>query len=160
MILLLTALVGAHIYTRAQQICYFDTIWGKSLVYTFYIICMQVSNMLFSNHVKRCAQWNVMHGRCVRPVCPWVIGLFVIAIQCLLMRGWSGINPRWGISCSSQCYSTGVIKIVVWAISHMVDIKDLLLLLGKSNPSSGSSKFLLSLYKWSFNICATQYNSK
>ena len=49
---------------------------------------------------------------------------------------------------------TGVTKAMVYAIrSGMVHIKDPL-----SSPSSGSSRFPLSLSEWSFTICSTSYN--
>ena len=40
-----------------------------------------------------------------------------------------------------------------------VYIKDPSLLIEKSSPCSGASGFPLSLYKWSFTICPTPYNS-
>ena len=40
----------------------------------------------------------------------------------------------------------------------MVHIKDPLMLIGKSSPCSGSSRFPVSLSVWSFTICLTPYN--
>ena len=54
-----------------------------------------------------------------------------------------------------------VTKVVVCGtLSGMVHIKDPLLLIGKSSPSSGGSRFLVSLLKWSFLIFTTPYNRK
>ena len=48
---------------------------------------------------------------------------------------------------------TGVTKAVVCAIlSRMVHIKEALMLIEKSSPSSGGSWFPLSLCEWSFTI--------
>ena len=42
----------------------------------------------------------------------------------------------------------------------MVDIKEPLLLIGKSSPCSGGSGFPLSLSGWSSTICPTPYDGK
>ena len=69
------------------------------------------------------------------------------------------INPsRWPInlfSHSIQCSTIGVTKAEV---SVMVHVKDPLLLIGKSNPCSGDSRFPLSLSDWFFIIYSTPYN--
>ena len=46
-----------------------------------------------------------------------------------------------------------------YSVCGMVHIKEPLLLIGKSNPRSGSG-FPLSLSEWSFTICQTPYNRK
>ena len=57
--------------------------------------------------------------------------------------------------------ATDVTKVVLCGtLSGMVHIKDTLLLIGKSSPSSGGSRFLVSLLKWSFLIFTTPYNRK
>ena len=43
----------------------------------------------------------------------------------------------------------------VYWVGH---IKEPLLLIGKSSPCSGGSRFPLSLSEWSFTICPTVYN--
>ena len=42
----------------------------------------------------------------------------------------------------------------------VVPIKDLLLLIEKSNPCSGGSGYPFSLTEWPFTICLMQYNCK
>ena len=56
---------------------------------------------------------------------------------------------------SIQCSTIGVTKAEV---SVMVHVKDPLLLIGKSNPCSGGSRFPLSLSDWFFIIYSTPYN--
>ena len=58
-------------------------------------------------------------------------------------------------SCSSQCPTTGVTKVVVYGMVH---IKEPLLLIGKSSPCSGGSGFSLLLSELSFTICPMPYN--
>ena len=54
-----------------------------------------------------------------------------------------------------------VIKAVVYyPVCGMVHIKESLLLIEKSSPYSDGSRFLLSLFKWSFTICSMPYNCK
>ena len=65
---------------------------------------------------------------------------------------WSALFP------SSQCFTTGVTKVVVCIVlSGMVHIKEPLLLIGKSSPC-GSSWFPLLLSEWYFTICLMPYN--
>ena len=45
-------------------------------------------------------------------------------------------------------------------VYEMVHIKEILLIIRKRNPYSGSSRFPLSLSEWSFTICPTPYNGK
>ena len=47
---------------------------------------------------------------------------------------------------------------IYYPVCGMVHIKDPLLLIKRSSPCSGGSKFLLSLYEWSFTICPTIYH--
>ena len=65
---------------------------------------------------------------------------------------WSGPIELFLIS--SQCSTTGVTKVVVCVILSvgLVHIKDPLLLIRKSNPCRGGSKFPLSVSEWSFTI--------
>ena len=44
-----------------------------------------------------------------------------------------------------------------YPVCGMVPIKEPLLLIGKSIPCSGGSRFSLSLSEWSFTICPTPY---
>ena len=44
-------------------------------------------------------------------------------------------------------------------VCEMVHIKEPLLLIENSRPSSGASGFPLSLSEWSFTICPTQYEN-
>ena len=63
---------------------------------------------------------------------------------------------------SSQCSTTGVTKAVVCVILSVVcviNIKEPLLLIGKSSPCGGN-RFPLSLSEWSFTICLMPYNHK
>ena len=46
-----------------------------------------------------------------------------------------------------------------YPVSGMVNIKEPLLLIGKSSPCGGSG-FPFSLSEWSFTICMTPYNRK
>ena len=75
------------------------------------------------------------------------------------------INPLWwtywAISRSNQCSTTGVTMAVIYAIlSGMVHIKDPLLLIEKTSPCGGSSRFPLLLSEWFFSICPLPYNRK
>ena len=55
----------------------------------------------------------------------------------------------------------GVTKAVVCTILYgIVHIKELLLLIGKSSPCSGSSRLPLLPSEWSLTICPMPYNSK
>ena len=45
-----------------------------------------------------------------------------------------------------------------YPVCGVVHIEDPLLLVGKSSPCSGHSRFPLSLSQWSFTICPTPYN--
>ena len=45
-----------------------------------------------------------------------------------------------------------------YPVCWVVHVKDPLLLIRKNSPCSGGSRFLLSLYEWSFTICLTPYN--
>ena len=47
-----------------------------------------------------------------------------------------------------------------YPVCRVVHIKDLLLLIRKSSPCSGGSRFPLSLSEWSLTISLTPYNSK
>ena len=47
-----------------------------------------------------------------------------------------------------------------YPVCGIVYIKDPLMLIGKSGPCSGGSRFPLSLSEWSFTICPTPYNRK
>ena len=47
-----------------------------------------------------------------------------------------------------------------YPVCRVVHIKDPLLLIGKSSPFSGNSRFPLLLYEWSFTIHMTPYNRK
>ena len=74
------------------------------------------------------------------------------------------INPpwchHWTNSHSTQCSTAGLTKTMVCAVlSGMVHIKHLMLLIQKSNPCHGCSRFLLwpSLF---FIICLMPYNVK
>ena len=75
------------------------------------------------------------------------------------------IDPLWWthrvISCSSQCSMTGLTKAcgMYYPVCGMMNIKEPLLLIGKSIPC-GSSGFPLSLSEWSFTICLMPYNRK
>ena len=55
----------------------------------------------------------------------------------------------WCKKCRGMCYP----------VCRMMQIKQPLLLIGKSSPCGGSG-FHLSLSAWSFNICVTPYNRK
>ena len=66
---------------------------------------------------------------------------------------------HWAISCSSQCSMTDIRPDMCYPVCGMVDIKDPLLLIGKSSPC-GSSRFPRSLSEWSFTLCPTPYNRK
>ena len=60
----------------------------------------------------------------------------------------SVLNDRYNKGCG-MCYP----------VYGMMHIKELLLLIGKSNPCGGS-RFPLSLSEWSFTICLMPYNHK
>ena len=47
-----------------------------------------------------------------------------------------------------------------YPVCGMMHIKEPLLLIGKSSPCSGSSRFPFSLSEWSFTVCPTPYNRK
>ena len=70
------------------------------------------------------------------------------------------INPswwtHWAISCFSECFTTGVTKVMVCGMMH---IKEPFLLIGMSSLCGGS-RFPLSLSESSFTICLTPYNCK
>ena len=56
---------------------------------------------------------------------------------------------------------TGVTKAVVcYPVCGIMHIKETFLLIGKSIPCSGGSRFLLSLSEWSLTICLMPYNHK
>ena len=77
------------------------------------------------------------------------------------MSRWIDLSwwTHWAISHSTQCSTTGVTKAMLCAIlSEMVYIEDHLLLIGKSSPCSGGSRFLLFLSEWSFTIYPMPYN--
>ena len=44
-----------------------------------------------------------------------------------------------------------------YSVCGMVHIKEALLLIGKSSPCTGSSRFPLSLSEWFFTICLMSY---
>ena len=72
------------------------------------------------------------------------------------ISGWT----HWAISRFSQSSRTGVTEAVVcYPVCGMIQIKELLPLIGKISPGSGSG-FLLSLSDWFFTICLTPYNRK
>ena len=60
-------------------------------------------------------------------------------------------QPALHDSCSKGCG-------MCYPACLVVHIKDPFLLIEKSSPCSGSSRFPLSLYEWSFNICLTPYD--
>ena len=47
---------------------------------------------------------------------------------------------------------------ICYPVCGIVLIKELFLLIEKSNPCSGGSRFPLSLSEWSFTICQMPYN--
>ena len=49
---------------------------------------------------------------------------------------------------------------VCYPVCGMMHIKEPLLLIKKSSPCSGGSRFPFSLSEWSFTICPTPYNGK
>ena len=54
--------------------------------------------------------------------------------------------------CFNLCSRNGITKAVICAI---LSIKDLMLLIGKSNPCCDGIGFPLSLSEWQFTICLT-----
>ena len=70
---------------------------------------------------------------------------------------------HWTISHSSQFSIAGITKAMVctiYPVCGMLHIKDLLLLIRKNSPCSGSIRFPLLWSKRSFAICLMPYNHK
>ena len=79
----------------------------------------------------------------------WVIGSILHRVDPLSYFSFQPVLHDWCNKGRGMCYP----------VCGMVDIKEPLLLIGKSNPYGGS-RFPLSLSEWSFTICPMPYNRK
>ena len=79
----------------------------------------------------------------------WVVRSILHGVDPLSYFSFQPVLHDWCNKGHGMCYP----------VCGMVDMKEPLLLIGKSSPC-GSSGFPLSLSEWSFTICLTPYNRK
>ena len=119
----------------------------------FYLNSMATQNSrlyIFARYLKTNVQilklvyLNIPFIQCNRDVGPW----HGVRSLCHGYR----IDPSWwnhsANSRSSQCSTTGM----CYPVCRTVHIKDPLLLIGKCNPCSGGSGFLLLLSEWFYTM--------